>query len=222
MPVPVGNFVNVAGTPAAPKFARLTINSVTVEGNLSSKPHVNIFDFYAPTAAGGGTEATLGSNLWGGIQTAYLDMFTVNLTVQNYNIRFMDNLLNLGTVVALSLPGTSSDDNLPSFNARVIRKVTNLSSRNYRGASHFGNVPESSATKDDQSAAGLVESGALRAGFIAWQAGVSDGVNSFVPVVISPTLSNLNVNPRIFTGAYIQDFVINDKLGTMKRRKEKG
>lgn len=222
MPLPTGPFYNVVGTPAAPQFARIVQYGHTLEANGTSKPLVSIYDLRATLTVPGGSETTLQSSFSTAVQTAYLNCTTVDYNLDTVLTRFMDDPTNAGTVTPVNSPGGVTDDRGPSFQAAVMRKITGVSGRNFRGSTHHGAIPETFTTKDNLNATGITAFDALKAAMVTLLSGISDGANIFYPIVLSPTLSVLTANPRIFTGSSVQDYAYNLKLGTMKRRKEKG
>lgn len=221
MPAPTANFSGIVGTPATPQFMQLTLNGSTLESNGLTKKCVNILDFRCIAPIAGGNEATFAANVNGIIIAALAPCATADYTLNTYLSRFMDNPVNAGTLVVSGVVGTGAGDRGPSFQAAVIRKLSGLSGRNYRGSNHFGAIPEGFTTKDDLNVTGAAAFAALQAALSTLLGGVTDGVNTFYPIILSPTLSTLTANPRIFGGSWVQSFSVNARLGTMKRRKER-
>lgn len=221
--LPSGAFRNVSGNLASPIFAEIAINGHTTESNGSLKPVVNVTHWKALTPFPGGSAATLGASLQAVVEVAMQGVTTTDFAIDNYTVRMIDDPLAVPAVVLSGAAGTVTGDRAASFVAAVLRKNTGVPSRSFRGSMHFGAVPESMTTKDVLNAAGIAAYTIL---FTLWNgmaaSGISDGVQPFFPVVISTILSNRIATPSIFTGASIQTYTLNEKLGTMKRRKEKG
>lgn len=221
MPLPAGPFSGVVGTPAAPQFLRIVMYGTTLESNGLTKPLNYIFDFRAILTAPGGSENTFAANFQAIVEANILAAAASDYTLNSYLSRFMDDPTNAGSILSVGSPGGIGTDRGPSFQAAVIRKLTGLSGRNYRGSTHYGAIPESFTTKDDLNGTGAAAFAAIAADFGSVLSGVSDGVNLFFPIVLSPTLSVLTANPRIFAGAPVINYGVNARLGTMKRRKER-
>jgi len=218
-----GYFGPVTGTPAAPQFAKVAFLGHTVESGGESKAMNVITHWRTPVPLPGSAEYLLGAAIQTAFSAAWVACFTNDYTLDNIGVKFLDNPLNPEVLTADGTTGTITTDRGPSFQAIVLRKLTGVPSRNYRGSMHHGAVPESFTTKDDVNATGQTAYNALKA---VWNGilttGISDGFSTWYPIVLSSTLSSLLSNPAIFWGAWQNDTSLNLKVGTMKRRKEKG
>lgn len=219
--MPSGRFVNVTGTPASPQFASLVLNGVCLMSNGASQPDINVLHFRTNTIFPGGALATLNANIWGAINGPWQAVKSDSYTLTNSIMQYMDDPTSAKDIITLGVTGTILTDRSAAFNAGVIRKLSGLVGRSYRGSIHVGSLPESFTTKDQLNVTGLAAYDALIAAMGTWLAGVTDGVNLFYPIILSTLQSNLIANPSIFTGSYVTSFVRNLKVGTMKRRKEK-
>lgn len=220
-----GAFVNQPGDITDPDFLRVVFKGR--QGILGPaagiKPHVNILDFRRSSAAfPGGTLATFLTNMLAVIQVELLDCMTTDFQLDTIEAVYLPDPLSIPVVDTQNAPGTIAQDPQPSFDAVTIRKRTSVPSRSFRGSMHVGSVPETFTTKNVLNATGTAAWDLLMAQMqLLVDNGVSDGAQTWAPVVLSPTLSTWNVSPRVFTGAAIETFVYNLRVGSMTRRKQK-
>lgn len=222
MVAPSGYFQAVNGTPLTPQFAKIAILGQTTEANGTTKPMNIITHWRAPIASLPGQEAALGAAFKANFDTPLGTLFTGDCTINNYAVKFLDNALNPDVLTVAGVTGGVAGDRGPSFNSVVVRKRTGVPSRNYRGSMHHGAVPETFTTLDDLSSAGNT---AYTAYVAIWAtmiaSGLNDGAALWYPIVLSPTLSTLTSAPPVMWGAWVNEFFLNLRIGTMKRRKEK-
>jgi len=222
MPIPSGPFGPETGTPLAPKFAEITFLGHTVEANTNNKACNQVTHWRTLSSLAGGTQAQLGINVVASFSAAVAAAAADSYTLDIVRTKFIDNPLTVPDDNPCNIQGTVNTDRAASFTAAVIRKVSYVPSRNYRGSLHYGAIPETFTTTDDLNATGLAALNAIRAVWVnLLGTGLSDGTNLWYPIVLSTTLSNRIANPSIFYGAWLQTFTLNTRLGTMRRRKEK-
>lgn len=219
--MPTGRFTNTTGTPATPMFIQSVIFGTTAESNNTLKPDINVFHWKAQSPAGGGTMNTFLNNFRASVETALLNVKTADYNLVQYIGKYMDDPTSAQSILAAGVPGIITSDRGASFNAGVIRKKSGFTGRNWRGSSHYGALPESFTTKDSLNGTGLSAYTALATVWAGMLTGISDGVDTFFPIILSPSLSNLILNPSVFTGSFVSEFIVNETVGTMKRRKEK-
>lgn len=121
---------------------------------------------------------------------------------------------------ASQVAGGVSTDRTPANTCVTMTLKTAKRGRNYRGRKAFGALVEAGTTKD-LIAAGDVTAWDTFAALIL--AGVTSadpgGSNTWVPFVLSRTLSQLSVNPTTVVGADVASIIVNQNLGTMNSRK---
>lgn len=222
MLLPQDAYLNQVGDVTVPTHAQVIIRGVLTMSGGGARPHINTFDFKRATDLGAGdVAATLAENFWDIVGANYLAAVADTLTVTSVEAKFLDNPLAIPGAYAVGSPGTVTTDRQPSFDAVVLRKRTDVPKQNFRGSIHVGGVPESFTTSDSLNATGTAVWDDLRGAFLGIiTTGVSAGVNAFAPVVLSRTLSRLDLTPAVFTGAPISSFTYNLKVGSMNRRKK--
>lgn len=174
-------------------------------------------------STGGGVLAAFLGNLLVSIQDQYLACCSNSYLMIGVLAKYMDDPLSPEVFTSVAANGTVTTDRQPSFAAGVLQKKTGVPSRNFRGSMHVGALPESFTTQDQLNVGtGIPAYEALRDAFRGLvSAPTTDGAGDFYPIVLSTTLSDLFASPSIFTGAWISDYTLNLKVGTMRRRKEK-
>lgn len=222
MSLPAGVFTNIVGTPSTPQFAEMVINGTTLESNGSTKPCIQVMHFRSLSPVGGGAAQTLAQGMLAVMSAELLACCSADYTLVSATCKFIDDPL---AIVATELDGgvgTVSTDRKSSLNSVVVRKLTTIPSRSYRGSMHFGAVPESFTTKDILNGTGTTAYGTLVTAFgTLVSSGLSDGFNDFFPVVLSSILSDRVASPSVFTGANITAYFLNTVLGSMVRRKQR-
>jgi len=220
--MPTGRFVNQVGTPASPQFARIVLEGIVTESNASIRADFNVFDLATVAPAVGGDLTLLVDAFDSAITSALVACKSDSYTLVRLVGQFMDDPTSGKVFQTSGSTGTITTDRSASFNAGVIRKLTGLTGRSYRGSTHVGALPEAFTTKDQLNATGQTAYNALVTAMGTLLSGISDGTNLFTPIVLSSIQSNLIANPSIFTGAWVTSFALNLRIGTMKRRKERG
>lgn len=223
MPVSSNNFSLVSGTPLTPQFAEIVIRGHSVESDGGSKPFVNILHFIRTAGPGTGTELQLLSAVMGIIAGDLSNALSVTYLPDDNTCRFMDDPINLGSNNANPIAGTAAGDRLPNFNAVVIRKNTFARGQSYRGSNHWGPIAESQTLLDNIGAGSLGLWNAIVASFggLIGAGFATADLSTWKLCVLSTTLSNLSASPILATGSVVRAFVLNIRLGTMKRRKDK-
>lgn len=225
MPVATPIFNRVAGTPANPQFCELVMKGHSIEADGGSKPIVNIFHFVRETGPGTGLEVDVINQFLMLIAGAMNLAFSTDYIPDVITSRFMDDPLRAPVSIVNPLVPTIAGDRLPNFNAVVIRKGTYARGRSYRGSNHYGPIAESQTLLDNLTGAASVLWGNIKDVLVA-MGGTGGGVvtadgSTWRLAVFSPTLSDYTVSPILVTGSYVKDCVLNLRLGTMKRRKDR-
>jgi len=217
-----GAVVNESGSLTNPRFIRTALRGSTTEANGTTKPMINVLDWYVQVPLPGGTLATFIANLMGFIQVDYLGCMSSTYNLDDVSAKYLDNPLNIPTISVIGAPGSIATDRAASFTAGTIQKLTTVPSRNFRGAMHIGALPEAFTTTDHLNATGIAAYTSLDADLTGLvTSGVSDGAAVAYPIIISQTLSDLFASPAVFTYAPITSFFTNTRIGTMRRRKER-
>ncbi len=224
MPVTADTFLNSPGTPANPQYAEMVVKGHSVESDGGSKPILNIFHFARRSGPGTGTETELYTVIGGLVDATISLALSVAYVPDETTMRFMDDPTRAAVSNTNLWVGAVTGDRLPNFNAVVIRKNTFARGRSYRGSTHYAPIAESQTTLDNLNAGAITLWGNV---VLAWNALLApagfvtpDG-STWGMIVLSPTLSNLTSNPIAASGSFVKDFTLNNRIGTMKRRKDR-
>ena len=218
-------YENEIGSATEPKFIQIkTVYPVTFS-NGRVYPVTNLYHFRR--APGTWHAVTLSQ-----LNTAFIGNFDASLSAALQNdagagsiqSKFLDLPTNDYGPAGVMTQGQVSGDRLPLYNTAVCQLKTGVRGRNYKGSKHYAPVAESSTTEDNLTGAGLALWQDVRQsledvsdpGFMNDAAG-----NHWYLTVISTTLSDLVSSPCLFTGADVTEVLLNVRIGTMKKRKEK-
>jgi hypothetical protein len=215
-------FTNMVGTPMAPLFCEVIYASNIALSGGGSKEVLNVYHLRRLGGTGGGTADSVGQALMGILQGSLNSALSVAYIAGVRKCRFMDDPTSAQTVQAESTIGTVTGDRLPLFNSVCLRLKTDGRGRNYRGSKHWAPIAESQTLLDKLTAGGQTLWDAVATAHVAAIGVVIDNVGAYwTPIVLSTTLSQLTLNPAIFTGADITAVTANSIIGTMRRRKER-
>lgn len=179
----------------------------------------NIFYFKRDTPLLPMDVANLVTVFQGDVMPDILAALNVDYTLKGYLARCIDDAEEAPIFVADTSVGGTSGERLPDYAAVSVQLITPLRGRNYRGSKHFGPITEADTT-GDIIAAGAVSKMAKLA--INSKLDLTDtDANHWVPVVFSPSLSQIDANPTTVITAPIVNAITNQLLGTMRRRKTK-
>jgi len=223
MPVSANTFQLTPGTPLTPQFAELVIRGHSLEPDGGSKPIVNIYHFVRISGPGSGTETELHTAIMALLASVLATALSEKYLPDDNSVRFMDDPINLGTFITNPVTGIVTGDRATNFVAAVIRKKTWARGRSYMGSNHYGPIGESETTLDNLSTAGITAFDDLRAAlelFGTSSITTADG-SAWKLMVLSTTLSNLTASPILVTGSVVKECILNRRLGTMKRRKDR-
>lgn len=222
--MPLGKLDHITGTPSTPKWVEMVMMGQVTASNASTLPDRNILHWYTPVPLPGGDLTTFWNNFWALIGTAWADAKSDSYNLVSAVLQYIDDPTSIKETVLVGVTGTVATDRSAQFNAGVIRKTSGLTGKNWRGSMHIGALPETFTTKDQLNASpGSVKYQAIvdvLQGLVT--TGLSDGGSTFYPVILSPTQSDRISIPAVLTASYVRDFLLNLKVGTMKRRKERG
>lgn len=221
MPVP---FQNVAGTPTEPQFAEIVLKGHSIQSDTLERPFVNILHFKRTLNVSNSDESALFDALDTALSATFMAALSEFYVGDFTRVRFMDDPMRAAIEVASLGNGLVEDDRAPNFDAVVTRKICGgARGRSFKGSNHWGPIAESSTTKDRLSIAGAIVWSAFNDALngIAQDGLSASGGDLWKLIVLSPTLSNLTANPSVFTGAYVTETLLNLRIGSMNRRKEK-
>lgn len=214
---------NVVGVPATPLFCELVLECTIPQSSGGSHTFTNVQHFFQVTTVPGVSPMNDIVDAWLSQMEVLLEA-ALPLSYANGKMkgRFMDDPTAGFSTPRGDVDGSVTGDRATSFNAVCIQAKTDARGRNFRGSKHFGPVAESHTTLDDLNAGAITLWQAVADGLKGLCAGNLDaGLTQWTPIILSQTLSDLTANPCMFTYAWTKDYVLNNTVGTMKRRKEK-
>lgn len=151
------------------------------------------------------------------VQASWLAAVSASWTLAAIGCRCIDDATDAGTEEVVGSVGGVAGECLPGFNNMLITKKTALRGRNYRGRLFVNGIPESG-----------VDGNTLTAGQLALLATLADDLdvgftdadgNSFVPFLLSTSLSQLETNPTTVLGADVTLCEGNDPVSVLRSRK---
>lgn len=225
VPVTTNTFNLLPGDIAFPHFAEVVMAGTVPESDGGLKPFVNIFHFARESGPGTGTEAQFAVALQLAWAAAWAACIANQFTGTTMSVRFMDDPLRAAVVGPNAIIGLSGGDRLPTYNAMVIQKKTYARGRSFMGSNHYGPISDSDQQLDNLTVGAQATCNAFRAILQAMGGG---GAGFATPdgslwrlCVFSATLSDYTVSPIQVTGSKVQTCLLNIRLGTMKRRKDR-
>lgn len=133
--------------------------------------------------------------------------------------RLVDDATESYSTVAAGVPGSIALPRLPGDLAIVLPFRCVTRGKSFRGRKHYRGIPTASVTKDELNAGAVT---AWAAVVTALQATVTSANGStYVPVVMSRTLSQIKTNPTTIIGSDVNAVLLNKTIGTFRRSKEK-
>lgn len=221
MAVPGPFFRNLAGNPASPMFARVTLKGHTVETDGTSRPTWNVFDFRRRGTGGMPNDSALMVEYLAQIVAACSAAFSDKYIADTIEQKFLDDPAFLPVSLPNDIVGAVTGDRMPSGNGCVtFRLKCNAAGRAFRGSKHFSPVAESQTTLDVLNAGAITLWNAVGAALLASPIDDLTG-NDWDLIVLSADQSDLTVSPAIFTGAYVVTDPLNLRIGTMRRRRQR-
>jgi len=215
----MARFQNIVGTPDTPSFVELkTVIPIAQTGGGT----YNAINLYHARKIGSGSQPTL-INIGTAFQDLVADALSGAMSVQagagKIYARWLDSPAFSFEEVGDIPAGVVTGDNLPSLNAVCFQLKSNIRGRSYNGSKHFAAVAESDTTGDKLNTTGAGHWDAVRDSLNVWR---TDPVNAGYPwqmCVISQVLSDFSSDPCVFTGADVQSILVNQGIGTMRRRR---
>jgi len=202
---------------SAKHVAEITVVGAAAAGGSNAKPSYNVFHFRRTTTSGTLAKAAIAAAFEASIGAAMEDALNVDYSATSVNIRMIDDADDMNTAVTVALAGAAAGERLPVHACVTIHLYTALRGQSYRGRKHFSPASEADTTDDILVGAGLANWQALRDAILA---GFTDSNgNIWVPVVVSPSLSQLSVNPTTVIRNDVTSCVLNKNIGSINRRK---
>jgi hypothetical protein len=212
----------VVGTPTTPQFAEIVVKGTVPQTNGVIKPVINIWHLRQTGVLVNVDPAALVAAFLAIYDGPVSDALNVAYTGVEATCRMMDD----PTAAIISDPSVTDGQNgsvrLPLYNTVTLQLKTGFRGRSYRGSKHFAPIDVTDFTGDELDSSGEALWDLVQGMVATMATGITvSGGSVWVPTIISPTKSDLISNPSVFFGADVSAAVLNDTLGTMKRRKER-
>lgn len=166
------------------------------------------------------------ANIEAAFQTAIAVPITAALNArytQSMNtVRYINDAMDQPVPVSRAVAGAIAGECLPTHLAAFLLTRTGYRGKSFKGSKHlfpFSEADTTLATADLWNAACKVRLLAIAS---AWLAGFTDSdSNVWKPVCLSRKLSILNTNPTNVIAYDLTQILVNQRVGSMKRRKVK-
>jgi len=204
--------------PAVNQLAfQIVIQGQSAAAGSNAKSSYNVFNYRRASGVPAITKAALNTAFQANVIPAILAAMNARYSPLNLTIRCLNDALDAPQSFAVAGAGAIATDSLPSDAAIYFLFRTSLRGRNYRGSKHFGPASEIDTTGDVLTGAGLARwqtvQTALALNF------VDANANTWIPQVVSTTLSNLVTNPTNVVTNDVTQVLLDLNVGTMRRRR---
>lgn len=156
------------------------------------------------------------ATVWSVIATA----LSVTYTGVETDARLIDDANNQDLLCNVPGNGAVAGTRLPMEDIVSILLRSSLRGRNFRGAKRFGPVANADFVNDELTAGAIAGHWGAVGPAIAGTMLVN-GLGTYGPVILSKSLSQLEINPTTIICADITGALLNKTIGSMRRRKEK-
>lgn len=199
---------------------QIAIYGTAATGGAGVTPSINIFNYQRNSVVNLLSKAALNTIFQTAVIAPLAAAMNVRWTANNVGIRNIDDPTDSVTLFSAAQVGAITTDSLPSDDAVYFLFRTNLRGRNYRGAKHFGPASEVDTTQDLLTGAGLARWQAV--GVALALSLVDANGNQWVPMVLSPSLSNLTSLPAaLVVSNAVTQVLLDLNIGTMKKRRSR-
>lgn len=199
------------------KVISIIHTGVMGEGGSNSVPVQNCYHFARSLT----TASINRANVFTAWKAAIGDKVILGLneryTSQSVDIRCINDAEERASTHAFTDPGAIAGDCLPARNAVAMLLRSDTRGPWAKGSKHFGPISESDIGEDVLNAGALVVWNVVRAAILAGFTD-SDG-NLWKPTVVSPTYSQLAVNPTEVLHYPVIEVLLNKTVGTLRSRK---
>lgn len=215
-------YTNEVGDIVNPKYARVIMkgNIATVAPEATVKCY-NVFDFRRDNNSPPFDPENLKAAFASALQTPVLSASNEDYILGSYETRQLDDPTSPLLVSAVGVNGSSDEDLYASDTAVYMQLKTGYRGRSFMGSKHFGALSEDQVTEGYLNAGGRTAWDAVRDIIQAMgTTGITDDDgNVWRLVVLSQLNSDLEASPAIFTAAQVETVLLNDRIGTMGRRR---
>lgn len=199
---------------------QIIVYGTAAAGGSSVTPSINIWNYQRNSVVNPLSKSALNTIFQSAILAPLALAMNVRWTANNVGIRNIDDPQDAVTLFAAAQVGARVADSLPSDDAVYFLFRTSLRGRNFRGSKHFGPASEEDTTQDILTGAGLARWQAV--GVALALSLVDANGNQWVPMVLSPSLSNLTSLPAaLVVSNAVTQVLLDLNIGTMKKRRSR-
>lgn len=205
-PMPVTNVVE------------LVMTGVVTETGGSSKNIVNVFHYFqSPNVPSPPSAALVAQQFRAHPWADIAAQLSAAYVASNMTARYLDDATNQAIGTSLGASGAIALPRLSSAEAVVTPLQTGLRGKSFRGSKHFGVLPAASVVGDELTAGAEAAWLAVAAAMLT---PLTVSGQTFVPCIVSKTLSQLRFNPTFIIAVPLTAVLVNKTIGTMRKRKE--
>jgi len=216
-------FVNQVGSLTDPYFVQVVlVTDITTAAPDHVERCYNVFNFGRESnSIPGASLADVRTKFWADLDTPLLAALSQDVTVVKTQSRWLDDPTSALEDTTLGSAGQEEDECYASDTAVYMQLMTGYRGRSFFGSKHFSGLAESQALSGYLNGAGITQWDAVRDVLQAWgTAGMTDADGiTWKLCVISQSLSTLDASPAIFTGAEVNQVLLNERVGTMGTRR---
>lgn len=213
---------NVPGVLANPIFGEVVIRGVVTQTDGALRPVLNVLHVRKLNNAAPSNKTNMGAIVQHNFVTPLKAVLASTWAMNIFSSRWLDDPLDAylddGTAPAVGAIGT---DALPTRSAVTIKLETGVRGRNFRGSKHICPIPEADTIQDEIDPAVLAGYTAIATALKANPYATDGDGNHWGLIIVSQRLSTLTSRPAIITGADVVDAIVNIKIGSMRRRRER-
>lgn len=218
----MSKFTNEVGSLTNPKFVEVAlVTDVTVGAANTVIRTYNVFDFRRLTNSTAGSLANVRTKFWADLDGPLLAAMADSCQVIKTTSRWLDDPTSLEEETSLGAFGTVEEEVYASDTAAYMQLKSGYRGRSYNGAKHFVGPAETQILNGYLNGGGITLWDAVRDVLSGWgTAGFTDaGGDTWFLSIVSRLLSDLEASPAVFTGATVSSILLNNRIGTMGRRR---
>lgn len=204
-------------TPIVGSIAEIQTHGVLSAFGSSARNTVTIYHMRLSALVAPATKLALEARHNTIVGLPFLAAANARYTQAGTDIRWVDDATDPPQRFARVGVGAIATDPLPTVDAVYMLLRTSLRGKNFRGSKHYPAASEADTTGDVLTGAGLVRWQTLQTALIAAQ--VDALGNTWVPSLLSRSLSQLTINPTTVVATDLVTILLNLNIGTMRKRR---
>jgi len=197
--------------------AEIVHKGSVASGGGEVKNFANVYHFRRTAQPAAWNSTSIANEFIAAILPAVVAALNADFVTSTISVRCVNDATDAFVDVADTSPGAIAGDRLPDFSAVALILKSALRGASYQGRKHFAPFSESDIGDDVLNAGAVTRVQAIATAILT---GFTDADgNSFVPCVLSRSLSTTDTNPTSIVTADVVNILVNKSLGTMRRRK---